>query len=878
MKKGKKIFYGICVLILSGTVLAAGIFGLIYAFNKPTATLNFAKKTGDVTTCASGFLYGLAEPDIPSVEIAASVGISTLSTKASGGLQHPVGDIAQVAETFFNAGGKEIIVYTQDMYDTWYYRLDSMPAYLERVRQTVSATEAEDYADRVVYCIFNEMNNGQWFGDFKKYENRLKTYAAWKETYQLVKSINPNARIGGPGYTHYDSDYQREFLEYCKAENCLPQTMIWHELGSSSLYNYEDHFADYAQMCAELDIEEMPVCITEYGLMETNGIPGESVKWISRIESTKAEACVAYWRLANNLSDVAADDVTPNSNWWAYHWYAQMTGETVSSTAKDLFQSNFGKFLTFQSKGLKNKGFSALATIDEGAQSIQILAGGSSRDSKLVLENLDTTEAFKNTETVCVTAEYINYKGLSGAVYTPETKFTRYLPVQNGKVKIDLQDILYTQCYNITVTPTEIAWSDYESGMLSIADYEQQAGAVQRFEAEQAEVFGTAHKTDDIAYAASERAMVKLDSAQESGVEFTVEAATDGMYAFDLIYGNGANGVCYADDGSVTDKGERTAITAEVTVDGENIQAIKLPSTLKDDFTDFVTFSAELTEGKHRIRITLPQNTEISCTLSFDFLDMVLFEYRDIQPKMLPDAANSGAEQTAFYAVVDMDGYYSMTFSSDAASDTVILNSKPLSNALRMQNETEFECILYLHRGLNAVAVNAGNAVCFGINWFDGGENNQITVVAAEQCAFTGKAVLQNSVAEQNVGTAANSYIAGISSETESTAAFTYDAPQTGYYQFTFTYSNNEEGGVHDYNVDLIERYITLSVNGEKQGNFYFRNTYSLQTYKTKTVLLHLSKGAHEIAISNDGSYTFNGNPAYAPQICKISIAPAVGR
>lgn len=97
MKKGKKIFYSICVLILSGTVLAAGIFGLIYAFNKPTATLNFAKKTGDVTTCASGFLYGLAEPDIPSVEIAASVGISTLSTKASGAFTYDAPQICKIS-------------------------------------------------------------------------------------------------------------------------------------------------------------------------------------------------------------------------------------------------------------------------------------------------------------------------------------------------------------------------------------------------------------------------------------------------------------------------------------------------------------------------------------------------------------------------------------------------------------------------------------------------------------------------------------------------------------------------------------------------------------------------------------------------------------
>ena len=179
------------------------------------------------------------------------------------------------------------------MDDTWYYEFDSMEAYHERVRETVTATELANYADHVVYCIYNEMDNGAWFGDFSVYENRVKTYEAWKETYELVRSIAPDAKIGGPGYSSYNSEYIREFLEYCKSENCLPDTMIWHELGNNSLYMWEEHFSDYADICIQVGVEQAPVCITEYGLMKTNGIPGESVKWISRIENTKAEACVA---------------------------------------------------------------------------------------------------------------------------------------------------------------------------------------------------------------------------------------------------------------------------------------------------------------------------------------------------------------------------------------------------------------------------------------------------------------------------------------------------------------------------------------------------------------------------------------------------------
>ena len=139
----KKVLLSVAIAIICIAVIVGGIIGYLYMTNKPSVTFDFSKKNGEITTGASGFLYGFAEPDIPSVEIAKSIGVSTLSTKTLGGLQHPIGDVNQVADTFIKAGGKDIIVYTQDMYDTWYYEFDSMPEYLARVKETVTATEAD---------------------------------------------------------------------------------------------------------------------------------------------------------------------------------------------------------------------------------------------------------------------------------------------------------------------------------------------------------------------------------------------------------------------------------------------------------------------------------------------------------------------------------------------------------------------------------------------------------------------------------------------------------------------------------------------------------------------------------------------------------------
>lgn len=864
--------------ILTATVgIAAGlgiVFGCIYAKNRPKTTFDFAQKCGEIKGGASGFLYGLAEPGIPTKEMAESIGISTLSTKALGGLQHPIGDVNQVADTFLSAGGKEIIVYTQDMYDTWYYQFDSLDRYHERVKQTVTETVKKPYANKVVYCIYNEMDNGQWYGDFKEYENRVKTYEAWKATYALVRSIDPNAKIGGPGYCNYKSDYIKEFLEYCKTEDCLPDTMIWHELGKSSLYMWEEHFADYEAICTELNINKMPVCITEYGLMSTNGIPGESVKWISRIESVKCEGCVAYWRLADNLSDVAADDTTPNSNWWAYFWYNAMRGETVQGTSKDLFQSNMGKFLTRQSKSLKYSGFTGLAAIDEENGEIQILAGGSNRNSDIVLENLGTTDTFKNAASVCVTAEYVDYKGLSGAVYTPKTAFTRIYPVTDGKVTIALDDILYTQCYHITVTPLE-------STADTVAEFEEDtAKAMRRYEAEDAKCFGTAKSTKDVSYAASEYALVKANSTDNSGVEFTVDISEDNTYKLDLIYGNGANGTQYDKDGKVIEKGVRSDVALTVTIDGvENTEPLLLPSTIKDDYTDCVSVLAELKAGKHTVRFTLKKQTDdVERTVSFDYLDVTANEVSDNYIKTVStDLLNNTSK---LICITDTDTYYSVQFSAPSAPTELTLNGCTLRDVeFTKTNDGNYRCILFLRRGINSIELNAPHIKAIASSLFYGDENQSTTVFSADAFILTGNARLETTVRSTEIPShlrAQTQYIDGIASDTDAAVSVSYTAPKDGYYQLTFTYSNNEEGGAHDYNVDLVERYITLAVNGEARGNHYFRSTYSWENFKTKTVTVYLHAGENVISFTNDGSYQFNGKTAYAPHISDIAISPVI--
>ena len=114
-------------------------------------------------------------------------------------------------------------------------------------------------------------------------------------------------------------------------------------------------------------------------------------------------------------------------------------------------------------------------------------------------------------------------------------------------------------------------------------------------------------------------------------------------------------------------------------------------------------------------------------------------------------------------------------------------------------------------------------------------------------------------------------HIEGISSE-GGEAAFTVTVPESGSYRMTVSYSNNLEGGVHSYNVDLIESYVTVS----GAGNLWCRNTYSWDTVKTATINIELEEGENVITLTNDGSVIFNNTPSYAPHIYNVTVNKAV--
>ena len=81
---------------------------------------------------------------------------------------------------------------------------------------------------------------------------------------------------------------------------------------------------------------------------------------------------------------------------------------------------------------------------------------------------------------------------------------------------------------------------------------------------------------------------------------------------------------------------------------------------------------------------------------------------------------------------------------------------------------------------------------------------------------------------------------------------------------------------MHSYNVDLVEDFITISVNGVKSENLYCRNTYSHDTYTTVTTNISLEKGENILTFSNDGANKFNNGTTFAPDIATVTVNATV--
>ncbi len=828
------------------TLLGLMLPGVKYGF-KPTVEVDCSAAAGEIKTYASGFLYGLATQGVPSKEMAESLDISSASQKTVGGLQHPVGDVDDVYKNLDSCD--YIAVYLQDCFDSWYYchtEIENMRKsgsydcekfvsenYLPKVEKQVKELSKREYADKLVYCIYNECDNAVWFGEEDENGNpqfndggRRNFYSAWKKTYELVKSVNPDARIGGPGYCDYDSEKLASFLDFCNENGCIPDVMIYHELNGASSAFFSDHVKEYRELEKKYNIE-LPVMVTEYGCMEECGNPGKMLPYICAMEESKVYGNVAFWRLANNLCDTAADDNSPNANWWLYRWYADLEGERLSTRVIDIMHSDVANVVKYNRDSFHYVPLNAVSVLNEDRDEITLIVGGSDYKSDIALKNLKDTEL--GGAEVSVKVECVYYRGLSGVVSSPVT-VKEYTEKVGNKLKIKLDCDDRSSVYRISLTKAEASENeDFINEELPV-----------RYEFEQGERLGDAYVYDS-AYATTglTEGMVGGMEKPGDGVSVEIDAPKDGTYNLDVIYGKNNDGQTPSD---------RTDAKVLFSVDGEE-KTISLPNTVKSEFTSCVTLTADLKKGKHKISFKHSEETYV--------LDsMLVYPAREqSEISVLKDADRSDENTAAFLAVAPYDGYFEINITP---------KSEFLLDGIKASVNENGTAAVYLRRGLNYIEVKDKNCISCVIKTK---VESAPQTVSAEAADFE----LSDNASLKSAGDIR--YADGISSESGK-AEFKINAENGGDYRMTLKYSNNREGSVHDYNVDLIECCLTVSVNGES-FNVWCRNTMSDESFKTVTANIKLKKGENTIVLSNNGEFSFNGSVSFAPNIARIDFSPA---
>lgn len=668
----------------------------------PTLTVDASKELSEASTRATGFLYGLSEEGVPSKAMTNSLDISTVSQKVPDGLQHPTGDISHVASQLDECD--YTVVYLQDAYSTWYYCYDEImemrkagtydwkkfitESYFPLIKEKMELLKDVSYKDKLVYCIYNECDNAVWFGNYvdgqTHYDDigRQNFYEAWKMTYDYVKSLDADAVIGGPGFCDYETTKIEGFMKYCAENSCVPEIMIYHELAWWSIPDWHMHVEDYRRLEEKYGIAELPIIVTEYGTMEDCGNPATMLHYIIAMEKSGVYGDMAYWRLANNLNDTAADDNSPNSNWWLYRKYAELDGKHLEVTSKSQNEYSYRERLD------------GVAVITDDKQTVNMIVTGSEDKCAVKVRNLDETELSK---LVNIKVECVYYQGLTGVVSSPIVLRQYNAPVLCGSLNINIPGTDADAVYFVTVTD-----ADEDNNAL------RNTNIPVRYEFEDGKLLGSAY-TYDSAYATTgqQNGMCGGFENEGDGVKINVFANKSGTYDFKVIYGN-------SNDGATKDDRDFTAV--KFTLDGQE-QTLYLPNTIKSEYTDCYEMQLELSFGKHEITFSHGDGTFV-----LDSAIMSLHEEKS-QISLLADGDNK------YLAVAPYDGWYKVTASENV---TGTLDGAKCDFADGGK--------LYLRRGLNEISLDKAAELSI----YKGAEAAYSEKITAAEMTLSDGAVLEN--------------------------------------------------------------------------------------------------------------------------------------
>ncbi|POP34995.1 hypothetical protein C3B58_00365, partial [Lactonifactor longoviformis] len=905
------------VIIYEGTMGAEQAAALFAQYEGMDTTapagdlvVDMAQKTGEIKHGATGFLYGLGADNVPNVNLLTGLKPNINEQNAPHGLQHPSGDVLEVADTFLEAGGDSIQIACPDIHAEWPYEPESqdMQEYSKKIRKMVQDVKDAGLSDKVVYVPFNEPDGQRYNNDINK--NGSKQFLQdWLTIYNVIKEEDPNAKVAGTNLTGYKAGHTETFMKFCKENNCIPDQFTWHVLNDGELSRFSKNVAQFREwekkywLDTGLADEECEIVINEYGNFTDTGVPGRLTAYLGAFEDEKASACLAYWHISNNLCDIAADNNEPNSTWWLYKWYGDMSGETLKMNVQ----------------GASKAELYGVAALDDNKKISTVILGGRDGDVNLTLQNVAGTEAFKDAQKIKVKLEQTNFTGINGVCDEPDLISEQICAVDDsGNVEVVIPDAQEAAAYHVTLSQ---AADDAEPGILTSGAWKQ------LFEAEDAQFAGNVREVaKDKKYPCSGRGQAQYIDNPGDSVTFTAEVPESGYYKFDMVYGaatgnkpndtsnnnpknaiqtlqvNGDEPVkmtlentlywfmsgmhteyVYLNQGSNTLKVEATDSEGKATLDCMYLTYVGADETAVAARRNVKIFEAELSDF-----ITLGEQSSTTVTTQNSISGYSGAGY--VTGMNTPVSEGGGIRFNAF---VFENGMYDVTARCYTAGGSTIgyyldntnltLGNRATEAAVGGSDQWQDITVrMYLQKGMNIIDLDAADSELavdtLTVSRNDDGTNT--TIIEAESCALAGDAAIK-----ENPFAAEGKYVSQMqgNSAGENSLTVTYHAEEAGTYKMAVYQSNKELFGNHSYNAQMVDRYATVSVNGGEPFNVFFRNTYSDDSFKSQVVTLDLQAGDNTIQFYNDDTRVLKNGVGgtntctnYTPNFDKFEITPIV--
>ncbi|WP_316295635.1 CBM35 domain-containing protein [Clavibacter michiganensis] len=870
---------GVLALGLTGTELVASPQSASAATSR--VAVDFGTPTGAFRGGATGTLYGLGDDGSPSPAVLEGARVTKTSQKPPQGAQHPNGDALDVEQDFFAAGGQDLYVYAQDMYPDWAYNRGQRPGdanrdgewdYLPILRQVVEsiATNSE-HPDKYVFIPFNEPDAGNWYPDWANQKTQF--LADWSAAYIEIQKVYAahglgKAKVGGPGDSAWHADRSRDFLAYAKQKSQLPDVFIWHELGTQNLATFRSHNAEYRGFLRELGIPDIPVNITEYGMLRDMGVPGQLIQWFSMFEEQKVDAQTAYWNYAGNLSDNSARSNGANGGWWMFKWYGDLAGSrTVKVTPP---QANVAD--TVQ----------AIAARDDADGEATVLVGGGSSDIALDLAGLDATTFGTAVDVVVRAARLNGAEGLSGQ---PPVVLSTRASLASGATTVTIPNSDRYAAYEVQITKPLAQRPAVDTSLVSTVEAETAA-------LQSASAF-TQDPAREWSFMASGGRDVGGFNQAGSSATWNVTVPRDGTYRLSVLAGaNKAPG------------------QHALFVDGTYNTLVKYSADLSYIYRGSADVLVQLTAGTHSLSLRASRDGQNKLPGSDITLDR--FELRDATDgeattypatearlagggqlvwNQARAAANGGARLTgsasaSFFVTAAESGYHDVAvrYTTGGASGLGLTVGDRVVPAGSVSGAGAWTTTVrvWLTQGVNDIGITSSTgAVVNDVTTTRGATQRAADTasanavrVEAEQLTRAGNTAIRPIPATSGSNGSADAqgvvrvlgYLGAGAGNTASMAR--PSGLGAGDYVLTFSAANADKTPAINYNPQVISRFVDVAETGGAKARVIVRHNYSWDSFWDYAQPITLT--------TQSGALTFGNATAHTPDLDTVTLAKQV--